>query len=449
MKKVLEILNEISEVSGKNDKKVIIKNNLDNELFIKVVKYALDQNRRFNLTELPQLETTNSADIFDFLDYLSSKRGATDRDAMTLASRCGSEEARDVVTRIINKDLRIGANAKTFNSVMKNWVYKVPYQRYKSFAAVHQVDFENEYVVAQLKLDGMFSYLIPSQLDSFISRNGNRFNLISGLMGEALSGWMSETEQTVGEPLVWLGELLVEVDGKYLPRKTGNGIINKFISGDGDIDYEDKIIYVTWGFITKQEYDNRESLVAYEIVLDIMEEARESHKLGHHIRMSPTIPVGSLQEALAFYKKVRARDEEGAMVKVASKLTWKDQASGTKYGVKLKAEVDCEMEIVDAYPGATGKKYEHMLGGITVKSACGKILTDVGGGFSDQERSLGVDFWKQQIGKIITVRFTDLITDKSDRKTMCLSHSRFVETRFNEKEEADTLEYIREELKNA
>ncbi len=77
------------------------------------------------------------------------------------------------------------------------------------------------------------------------------------------------------------------------------------------------------------------------------------------------------------------------------------------------------------------------------------ILSNIGGGFSAKERELGVPWWKEQVGKIITGSLIGIITDKSGRETFCLENSNFIETRFNEKSEADTMAYIEEQLNDA
>ena len=137
------------------------------------------------------------------------------------------------------------------------------------------------------------------------------------------------------------------------------------------------------------------------------------------------------------------------MIKDADNLYWRDEQSGSKYGVKMKAFAEAEFRIVEAYYGKQGKKNEFILGGLVIESEDKKIRTKVGMGFSDEERERGVDWWNDQAGKIITVQYCGIVKDKTARTTSCLEHSSFVEPRFNEKSVANTYEECMEELENA
>ena len=130
---------------------------------------------------------------------------------------------------------------------------------------------------------------------------------------------------SLGGDKVLIGEVLVEVDGKYLSRQEGNGIINKFISGDGDPEYADKIKYVIWGYITEAEYRKKVSNTSY---LEVWHNLNKI-QLNDVVRLVPCDRVISKDQAIEKYMEFRGRKEEGAMVKVTNKLMWRDQSSGT------------------------------------------------------------------------------------------------------------------------
>jgi hypothetical protein len=449
MKNILGILNKIAKDPSSKGKKDIIRTYSADKVFYDVVRYALDQDKAYGLTGVPEAQEgrADTTKIFHVLDKLAGKRGTTREEAEELAAVCGSDSAaREVVTRILRKDLRCGARGKLFNGVVKGWVYEVPYQRYKSFSQIHKIDFSRGTVVAQLKMDGLFSYLFTrKESDYFLSRNGSSFDLGPEFRNIIKNSWLPCVDDKIGQATVRMGELLVMgPEGKYLSRKEGNGIINSFISGKGTSDKIKDIHYVTWGFITEEEFKARSATRTYQEVLQVDSECAATHP---QIKLSNTTSVNSLDAALDFYRDARLRAEEGAMVKVSDKLTWKDQQSGTPYGVKLKPEEEAELEIVEAYYGEAGKKWADHLGGLVVRTSCGGLITKVGSGFSDEDRLLGVDWWNSHRGKIVTCRFTGVTTDKSERKTMCFDHGRFVETRFHDKTEADTLQYCLELLK--
>jgi len=276
----------------------------------------------------------------------------------------------------------------------------------------------------------MFSYLMPD--GSFLSRNGSRYSL-SGVI-ERNKEWISR----LGSNLIWMGELLVRgTGGSYLPRKTSNGIINSFISGDGNPMWINRVEYVTWGYITHEDFRRGYSDTTYEEMLNSLNGVKVN---SGKIFLSKTDFVRDKDEALAFYKNCRTRKEEGAMIKVINKLKWKSESSGSKFGVKLKPVAEAEFEIVGAYYGDKKGRYAAALGGLIVKSCDDKILTKLGGGFSDDDRFLGVDWWGKLVGRVVTAQFTGITTDKTSRETYCLDHGRFVELR-NDKDCADSYEY--------
>jgi hypothetical protein len=263
----------------------------------------------------------------------------------------------------------------------------------------------------------MFSYWLSSE--RFVTRNGTIFEL-PGLFFKQ-------------EDLIYTGEFLIG----DLSRKESNGIMNSIIQGDVETyrKYKNILRYVIWGYVTPSDYARG---CSDEVYYDVWTSIPNSYLT------SETRRVKSMKEVDNFYKDVRSRGGEGLMLKIANKLKWKSETSGSKFGLKVIPFIDIDVQIVDAALGDPGGKYENYMGRLKVQSQDGKIVSWVGGGFTDAERKMGVAWWKARIGKIITVRFKELITDKTDRETTCLSNARFIETRFFEKTEADTYEYIKE-----
>jgi hypothetical protein len=467
LKQVLEILNRVVATPGKNDKIAILKTELAcNPLLQKVAKYALDQGKAYNVTTLNlevdkcDVYAVDHSDLFNYLDYLTSKRGASQQDIDTLSSLCLDEATEEVVHKIINHDLKIGAQAESFNKAMPGLIYEMPYNRYSSFAKLKPEKLAGERLIVQLKNDGRFAYMQDPETTStpFCSRQGIVYNLMGHLVEDY--AWVHEMQYNIGENVRLEGEMLIlSEDGKsYLPRKTGNGYIEKIVRGDvvAAALYGPRIRYVVWGYVTESDFALRKSTTIYSIIWDILEDAYQHRANDSAIILTRSIFAPDYSDAMDFYRKLRALGYEGAMLKVADKLVWKDNSSGNLNGFKMKAEAEAEFEIIDAYYGAKGDKWEHLLGGLLVATSDRKILTRIGGGFTDKERELGVDWWLGKKGKIITGKFTDISTDRTSRETFCLEHSRLpntggemVETRFSEKEIADTYAYCVEQLKVA
>lgn len=440
---VAEVIEEIAATSGAKNKKELVKQYVEEEIFSKVVDMAYSQNLSYGFTDLPESVMSTTEDPLDLMLRAANTGNVNDSFLGRVSLACNYKDGgkvRELILKIARKDLRCGMKGASFNSIVPGWVYLVPYQRLKSFSHIDKLLWGKSEFVFQTKMDGMFAYSTPH--GEFESRNGKKFELNLGLQ--------SQIEEIIGdlpEPSVLMGELLVAgEDGQYLERTVGNGVINSYISGEGGRNSE--IHYVIWGYVSEEDYERKKSSTPYSEILSNLQQSQalQDSELVHLVH---TVPVESKEEAMKCYREDRDRDNEGGVVKDIHNLKWKDEQSGSKFAVKMKPTVEAEFEIVEAYYGDPNRKYRDHLGGLKVKSSCGQIVTKVGGGFTHEERMKGVDWWNEQIGKIVTIQFVGLVTDESDRETWCLNHSSFVETRFNEKEEADTYEYCVNLLKES
>ena len=96
-----------------NEKERILKANKDNELLKKVLKYTYDYRLQFNMTsdKLPEIKApsllfpVNIDQIFNFLDKMNNKKGATDKDRFAFINMIKSlgPEAEEIFKCIIDK----------------------------------------------------------------------------------------------------------------------------------------------------------------------------------------------------------------------------------------------------------------------------------------------------------------------------------------------------------
>jgi ATP-dependent DNA ligase len=104
--------------------------------------------------------------------------------------------------------------------------------------------------------------------------------------------------------------------------------------------------------------------------------------------------------------------------------------------VKLKIEFEIDLQITGIVEGSG--KATGMMGALQLSSSCGKLVTDVGTGFSDILRQY---FWMNRdalIGQIVTVKANDIIS-KRDRDTKSLFLPVWIEER-QDKTVADSWE---------
>lgn len=428
--KLYNYIKNLESLKG-NDKIKYLDTVIDDPNVVWLLKSTLDQGFSYNISDIPPFEPQQNPateqELINTISWVRNQPGLSDQDRAAIHSRmCTSEAAYEIASRIFRKDLRCGIAAKTVNKLRKNLVFITPYQRCSDYSRIDKMTFP---ALLQLKANGMFSYLMPD--GSFLTRQGQSYTI----QGNQIAP--THQNSTLRDKIIIQELLVLDDNGKPLPRAVGNGIINSFIKGSGDIRHVANIVSRAWGFVTKEDFQAKESSAPYsEIHQTLVSALSQTNKYLQPIK---TVSVSSLSEAQQIVNTWIASGEEGGVLKSLSHdFIWKGQDS-CDFQIKMKAEAEAEFVIVDAYPGEKGKKYENYLGGLTVRSSDFLILTDVGGGFTDAQRKLGLSHWKSKVGGIITAKFNG-ITESADSALKALDHPRFVEERFD-KDEADTLEY--------
>lgn len=406
---VLEIIQEIREAKGNAKHPLIVKHINENAMFAKVVQYTLDTSRTFKIKKVKwTVDADPRLDLFAYLDYLNGKRGATKVEREELAA-CASvlDQKFQVVNILLDRKLRCGLTAKTLRDLMPGFVPYFPYMRCSGLDQLKKIVFP---CFSQLKADGEFFDIFLNRgfhPSKFQTRNGKvaDFSLISGVlprMGAKLSG----------------EALLLKEDGSgYEDRKDGNAIINKALYGLLSQEEADRIRFSFWDVVLDGE-------------INIHYKDRLNDLQGMGVDTIECKIVHNMEEAWAHYDEVRAKGLEGTILKNFDGY-WKDGTSMNQ--IKLKAEKECELEVYDVVPG--GGKYHGMVGSLCCRSSCGKLLTDVGMGLSDEDRAR--DDW---VGQIVTARFNSVTKSKA-KDTWALSHARLVDDR-PDKNDADDLVYI-------
>ena len=403
-----------------------------------MVKNALSQGHSFGVSEMKSYEPAAvSADavMVDYMEMLKEGSGVTEIMLDKLHKlMCSSEERYNVVLRILRKDLRCGVAAKTINKVMPGLVFKVGYQRCCSGDFAERMEFKPG-AILQTKANGMFAYLLPD--GTFMTRKGETSKIPGNRIQTYVSGLPGLNDKVLAVELV-----ILEDSGEIMNRAKGNGLINAFFKGGGDLAVADKIRAFTWLYLTPEEFYAGQGQTAYRYMWDSL--TQMIPPVNSPILPIPSWYVKSLEEAMTKTKELIRKGEEGTVLKsMSDDFYWADE-DPSYYQVKLKAECAGEFVIVGAYQGDPKKKYAGMLGGITVRSKDGVIVSDVGGGFTDAQRKMGVDFWLQQVGEIATIKFNG-ITEENDNGIRSLDHPRLIEIR-GDKDEADSYEYLRDLL---
>lgn len=458
MKEVLRKLNEIDS-SRKKDKKIsLLRDFLKNdELFKRVVMMTTCGLLHYNIKTLPVVINNDIEfnrertidELFKHLDYLSKKSGANNKDKQWVAKLAANLECGTIVIdRLINGKLKCGATANTVNEAWPGLIFDIPYQRCSTESKLGNVIYESEIdgevvkhgAYLDEKLDGMFFNIIVDKDKpiEYLSRNGKKFIIKNDRLDSAFK------TKSKGFGVVWTAEGRIYRNGKFLDRKTGNGIIGKILKGTAKPEDHRDIVITVWEALPIKDFWNGRC--------DVPLEKRYNSKFFEGltpdkgiIRIPKRILVFSEEEALDIANQWIEEGGEGGVLKNIHSI-WKNGTSA--HWIKLKSVVDCEMLIVGWEFGTKGDKFESCMGKIFCQSSDGLIKVKVGGGFStvkgDKNRLWN---WDEYVGKITTIRFSEMITKKGV-VVKSLFLPRFIEIR-HDKNTADSHEEILVLIKEA
>lgn len=463
MKELLDKLDNLRVHTSNNSKIALLQKYLQEDMFRSMVELTMDGNLHYNINKLPlpSAAERNAGDfwyIVNVLYKLAKQRGVTKQDKQYLANLCPEPYQREIVHRIIRKDLKCKVASRLVNKAVPGLIDIVPYMRCSGFRAAKNVHYP---AFVQNKEDGTFVNFFPMKRSvRFMSRNGNDFIFPENSLTETILDNFPKKDMNNYE--VYMGEFLVMQNGKYLSRQDGNAIVVKALEKSQTITEEEstQVHIVLWDVVTEKEFYEGSSDTPYKERYESLEWLNKA-KIPR-IKLSETAIVNDLEEAKEFAIEKINKGGEGAVLKDFSSI-WIDGTSRKQ--IKLKAgglgiegkERECELRVTSFVYGKEGTKYEECLGGLLCESEDGKLEVMIGSGFSDQQRGfLGFDkngfpismekeefetFIEESfLGQVITVRFNDVIQDKHKQKPR-LFLGRFIEVR-HDKHLADTLDEI-------
>ena len=458
-KDTLKKLQNISDLPGKTDKLALLRGYINHPTFSKTLKLMLSETEKFNIIALPDVDPRFQVQdedvIFAALEKLAKKKGATDKDKLALAQMVGQDTAaREVVQRILEGSTKAGFGLRSVLKVAPGFMFQTPYQRCSGVKNMDRVTFP---AVVQKKADGKFSYAagwIKTDLfsDMFLGRSGKSFNLFNNLE-EEINYYSDRLEPFCKNP-IFVGELTVmEPDGSIMSRKKGNGLLNKFATGDGTQEIANRVVYSVWDVIPAEDFKRKECDIPYAERWNALMNAftlpadnkdakifmKNTMETGvaHRVHLIDSKSVKNQKEAQDYYTERRLAGDEGAILKDHNSL-WKNNTCPTM--VKMKRFVQAEFKITGV---AEGKgRLKGKMGALEVASSDDLVQSKVGSGFADDQRDF--DYWVRNVGGIITVQFESVITDKKRKKIKSLFTPSFIEERFTEKTEADDLPYLKD-----
>lgn len=414
---IIDILNELAATDSINEKKAIMEREKGNELLKRV--FIMAYSKRFNYgikkwgTRAKDEIHLTLEDMLYMLEEKLAKRVVTGNAAiekLEIALSQTSEGDAEVIRRVLMRDLECGTGPTIANKIWKNCIPEQPQMLASSYDEKLIEKHIKWPAFAQLKADGARCFAeVTDDGVKFFSRAGNEYKGLRKLAEELMvitedarkrhpSGVMIDGELVYHAPKVepkadndLFGmfeepeELSKAAEFQNVDRSTSNGLANKSLKGTISQVEASGMKLQAWDYVPLDVVysEGEKPGFAYDVRFRALETMIAEGVALHGFDSVILIEnqwVYSLKEAREVYKKYVDQGLEGIILKNMGSF-WENKRS--KNLIKFKEVIDIAMEIVGFYPHS---KDPNKLGGVELKSLCGKITTDCGSGFKDTTR---------------------------------------------------------------
>jgi len=454
--KINEIIKKLKETNSRLNKISILEDNKNNEFLKEILFYTYNPFYNYYVKKYKKQKLSNNGymrhnEMIGLLDELKTRK-TTGNAAIKLVEnflKNTKEEQFYILPLILNRNLKCGISTSTINKVFPDLIPEFKVALASGEGSVKNIKFP---AICQLKGDGRRTLVFYSKGKvKYFTRSGKRDLKLN--YPELDNEFINLTWSEDYADFDWVFDcevIMVNNDGTLIDRKISNGKLNKLKLNKKD---QNKIRFLIWDSFPKLSFDIKYDNTTYGERFKYLERLFEIHNKLKYLQLIPSQIVESLKEAKNISSKYILEGFEGAMLK---NINAPYEGKRTNNQIKIKAEREADLVVVDWKEG-TGimKGY---LGALICESKDSKLSVNIGTGFSHEQRGFTIidtdnmitapvstEFNKKEIiGKIITVKYNELITCKGKIATNSLFLPRFVEIR-NDKNEADTLKKIKEE----
>ena len=453
-KSIKDILDEIANESSTNKKIEILSKYKDNELLSHVLYLAYSKRIKFYIKQIPEYyPTLKTLDLRLALGELSLlyKRTKTGNEAIihlrNILERVNDDD-RDVIIRVIKKDLRIGMATKSINKVFKNLIEITPYMGAVSFSPDRiKKLLENEgEVLVQIKMDGRYCNVIKKDDEIILeSRSGDEFYLPESPFLVELN-YLPNNNVLNGE-LTMVG----------LSRHVSNGIIHSLIDlykkkelrskevhekyvkrfeKEHHMSVEEaleKIKFTAWDILSYDDYLRGKADLRYKDRLNYLADILMYNSIGKRVEIVETYTLSSYSDILTKFQEVLNEGEEGLIVKSKYGF-WKN--GKPNYQIKMKLEMHIDLKIVGFNYG-TGKN-EDVISSLKCETSNGYLKTQPTG-ISEKMMKYITEHQDELLNTVVEVKCSGLSQDHNGNYSVL--HPVFIKLR-DDKQIANTLEEV-------
>ena len=413
MNTLLHFKNFYEEIRSSNSRKYkqeVLQKYEDDEVIQKYLKIAFDPYTVYGISYKKLSTQIRSASnyiprtksIFELFDYLAVHNTGTFDDILECCNALEAVAVYDVessfiLTKLICKDLSIGCDAKTINSVMPGLIptFNVQLaQKYfdkpeklegKTFALTTKIDGGR--IIAIRETDGV----------SFYTRAGQRYDGLVDLEREML--------ETFPEGTVLDGEITI-LENEGIPSKEAYKRAMKITRSDGEKHGLKMLVFDAMYIDEWKDQKCTHDWVERRALLEglyFYSPNKQEHK---YFELLPVLYRGSdTSKVLEYLDEALANKEEGIMINICDAPY---EFGRTWNLMKVKKMNTLDLEIV-GYEEGSGR-LAGTLGAIHVRYKDGNIVK-VGSGFTDALRDLLWTSPDNMIGKIAEVQYFEETTN--------------------------------------
>ena len=407
MNTLLHFKNFYEEIRSSNSRKFkqeVLQKYKDDEVIQKYLKIAFDPYTVYGISKKKlskDVEVTASwwaSSIFELFEYLTKHNTGRDLDVKVCQIALESvafedQKAAALLETLICKDLAIGCDAKTINSVIPNLIPTFNVQLAQKFFEKPEKVIGKHFAVTT-KIDGGRIIAIKDNGQvSFYTRAGQRYEGLVDLEREMLD--------TLPDGTVLDGEITI-LDNKGIPSKEAYKRAMKITRSDGE---KHGLKMICFDAMYIDEWKTQTCTHDYTERRLLLQGLMSTHP-HVYFEVLPVLYAGDdTARILELLDEAIANQEEGIMINICDAPY---EFGRTWSLMKVKKMNTLDLEIV-GYEEGTGR-LAGTLGAIHVRYKNGNIVK-VGSGFTDELRAL---IWLEPsdfVGKIVEIQWFEETTN--------------------------------------
>lgn len=414
MKTLIHFKNFYDEVRSSNSRKYkqeVLQKYKDDEVIKRYLKIAFDPYTVYGLSTKKlskDVEVTASwwaSSIFELFEYLTKHNTGRDLDVKVCQIALESvafedQKAAALLETLICKDLVIGCDAKTINSVIPDLIPTFSVQlAQKYFEKPERV--EGKRFALTTKIDGGRIIAIKDNGQvSFFTRAGQRYKGLVDLEMEMLD--------TLPDGTVLDGEITI-LNNKGIPSKEAYKRAMKITRSDGE---KHGLKMICFDAMYIDEWKTQTCTHDYTERRLLLQGLMSTHP-HTYFEVLPVLYAGvDTARIIELLDEAIANQEEGVMINICDA---KYEFGRTWNLMKVKKMNTLDLEIVGFEEGSG--RLAGTLGAIHVRYKNGNIVK-VGSGFSDELRTL---IWLEPsdfIGKIVEIQYFESTTNQDGGESL-------------------------------